>query len=184
MRFCSSRSFRLRASSISRSSRRAPFSSCVSGRASASAVVRRFSFRSQAAAATAKPLRLCASRRGLAGQCAILLCGLRIAPAVIVGIAQTAQLGRRQAGLGAHRRQLGARSLRFRAQRVSQQQPLEYLLCLLRLPQRECHLPLRKLEAGAVRGCRSGRLSQHLLRARRHCPWPAARWPPVPAPGH
>ena len=61
MRCCSVRSVRLRASSMSRYSRRAPFSSLVSARASASGVVRRLSLRSQAASATAKPLRASAS---------------------------------------------------------------------------------------------------------------------------
>ena len=78
----------------------------------------------------------------------ILLIRLRVVAGVIVGVAQAAQLRHSQGRFSAHRRQLGARSQRVSAQRMPQQDLLEQLLRLLRLPQRGSHLRLCQLITG------------------------------------
>ncbi len=98
----------------------------------------------------------------LARQNAILLGCLGVAPGVVVGIAQAAQLGHRQCRLGAHLRQLGARRLRLRAQGMRQQDVLESRFRRLLLAERELHLALCQLKAGPVRSSSVLGRRQHL----------------------
>jgi hypothetical protein len=101
---------------------------------------------------------------------------------VVVGIAQAAQLRRRQARLGAHRRQLGARNLRLLAQRMAQQQLLEDALRLLASSQRNATSPAQAGSRAVLR-ISIPRLRPAPAARPPHCSWPAARWPPAPAPG-
>ena len=102
------------------------------------------------------------SRRAL--QNAKLLVRLGVAARVVVGIAQSAQVGRGQQRLGAQLRELGARGLRLGTQRMAQQQQLEGRLRSLLLAQRQLHLPFGKLESRPARGRSAGGRSQHLAR--------------------
>src|ERR1035437_5080671 len=82
----------------------------------------------------------------------ILLAGLLITAAVIVGVAQAAQFGDGKAGFSAHGGQPRPGNFCFRAQRVAQEQVFEDALSLLRLSQRSSHLSLYQLVGGAVGG--------------------------------